>query len=64
MKPWYELRKKNIYRLEYLMTEREGIEINMNRGHRGSAGEQIKNKLNMCLNAYVLENIESNVFHK
>jgi len=39
----YELRKNNIYKLEYLMTEREGIDINMN--INGST-EQIANKSN------------------
>jgi len=56
------MKRKNVCRIEYVMMEREGIDINMNK--LGSAREQIENKSNKCLNASILENIESNVFHK
>jgi len=36
--------KSYLYRLEYPMTEREGIDI------KTSAGEHMKNKSNKCLN--------------
>jgi len=39
---------ENYEQEEYLMTEREGIDINMNMYE--TAGEQIENKSNKCLN--------------